>query len=89
MKLKDDYILYNPSEEEIIAVATGDEAENFNGLLRGNETAAAFLEYLREETTEDEIVERMLEEYDATEEELREGLAEVLETLRSVGALEE
>ena len=89
MKLKDDYILYNASEEETIAVATGDEAANFNGLLRGNETAGAILGYLKEETTEDELVSRMLEEYEATEEEIREGVKDVLDTLRSVGALEE
>ena len=89
MKLKDDYILYNASEEETIAVATGDEAANFNGLLRANETAGAVLEYLKEETTEDEIVSRMLEEYEATEEEIRSGLKDVLDALRSVGAVEE
>ena len=89
MKLKDDYILYNASEEELIAVATGDEAENFNGLLRANKTAGAIMEYLKEELTEDELVARMLERFDATEEEMREGVKEVLETLRSVGAIEE
>ena len=89
MKLKDDYLLYNASEEETIAVATGDEAANFNGLLRGNETAGAILGYLKEETTEDELVSRLLEEYDAAEEDIREGLKDVLDVLRQVGALEE
>ena len=89
MKLKDDYIIYNASEEELIAIATGDEADNFNGLLRANKTAGAIMEYLKEEMTEDELVSRMLERFDAGEEEIREGVKEVLETLRSVGALEE
>ena len=65
MKLKDDYILYNASEEEFIAIATGDETDNFNGLLRANKTAGG------------------------DEEEIRNGIEEVLETLRSVDALEE
>lgn len=89
MKLKDDYIIYNPSKEEVIAVATGAEAEKFNGLLRGNDTAATILEYLKKQTTEDEIVKNLLEEYETTEEEIRIGLTEVLETLRSIDALEE
>lgn len=89
MKLKDDYIIYNASEEELIAIATGDEADNFNGLLRANKTAGAIMEYLKEDLTEDELVSRMLERFDAGEEEIREGVKEVLETLRSVGALEE
>ena len=89
MKLKDDYIIYNASEEELIAIATGDEADNFNGLLRANKTAGAIMEYLKEDLTEDDLVSRMLERFDAGEEEIREGVKEVLETLRSVGALEE
>lgn len=89
MKLKEEYILYNASEEEIIAVATGDEAEKFNGLLRANKTAGAIMEYLREDLIEDELVEKMKERYDGSEEEIREGVKEILDTLREVGALEE
>lgn len=89
MKLKDDYIIYNASEEEAIAVATGDEAENFNGLLRANKTAGAIMEFLKEDITEDELVKRMFDRFDATEEEIREGVKDVLETLRGVGAIEE
>ncbi len=89
MKLKDDYLIYDASPEEKIAVATGDEAENFTGLLRANETAGAILGYLEQEISEEEIVARMLGEYNATEEEVRSGLAEVLSTLRSIGAIDE
>lgn len=89
MKLKDDYLVYDASTEERIAVATGDEAKNFTGLLRANETAGAILDYLAEETTEDEIVAHILKDYDTSEEDARKGLAAVLSTLRSVGAIEE
>ena len=89
MKLKDDYIIYDASEEERIAVATGDSAEQFNGLLRANKTAGVILEYLKEDVTEDELVAKMLERYDASEEEIRSGVNDVLEALRGVGALEE
>ena len=89
MKLKDDYIIYNASESELIAVATGDEAENFNGLLRANKTAGAIMEFLKENLTEDELVSRMQERFDGEANEIKEGVQEILETLRSVGALEE
>ena len=89
MKLKDDYVLYNASETELIAVATGDEAENFNGLLRANTTAGAIMELLQEDLTEDELVSRMSERFDAAEDEIREGVSEVLDILRSVDAIEE
>ena len=88
MKLKEDYIIYDASAEERIAIATGKEAEVFTGLLRANRTAGAILDYLKEETTEDEIVQKMCERYDASEEEIRADVQKVLETLKGVGALE-
>ena len=89
MKLKESYILYNASEEETIAVATGDEAENFSGLLRANKTAGAILEYLKESITSDELVDRLAERFDADKKEIREDVDDILEQLRSIGALEE
>ncbi|MBR2673989.1 MAG: PqqD family protein [Mogibacterium sp.] len=89
MKLKDDYIVYQASSEESIAVATGDEADNFNGLLRANKTAGEILELLRNDITEEEIVQALLDRYDAAEEEIREGVKECLDSLRKVSALEE
>ena len=89
MKLKEDYILYNASEEETIAVATGAEAANFNGLMRANKTASAIMEYLQEDLSEDELVSKMLERFDASEADIRAGVGEILTALRKVGALEE
>ena len=89
MKLKEEYVLYDPSDEERIAVPTGSAAKNFSGLLRANRTAAAILEYLKEETTEDALVQRMCDRYDADEEEIRRGVREVLDILRSVDAIAE
>ena len=88
MKLKEDYIIYDASAEEKIAIAAGSEAENFNGLLRANRTAGAILDYLKEDLTEGELVERMLERYDATEQEVQAGVQEVIAILNEVGALE-
>lgn len=89
MKLKEAYILFNASEEETIAVATGDEAESFSGLLRSNKTAGAILEYLREETTPEEITDKMAKHFDADRAEILEDVNGILEQLRSIGALEE
>lgn len=89
MKIKNDYIIYNASEEEAIAVATGEEAERFSGLLRANKTAGAIMEFLKEDISEEELVRRMFDKYDATEEEIRKGVKDTLEILRSVGALDE
>ena len=89
MKLKDDYILYNASEEETIAVATGEEAAHFKGLIRGNKTAGAIMEYLKEDLSLDDLVSKLAERFDANVEDLRQGAEEVLEKLKSLGAIEE
>ena len=89
MKLKDDYILYSASEDEVIGVATGEEAENFKGLLRANKTAGAIMEYLKEDISMDELVSKMTERFDASEEVIKEDIQPILELLRSIGALEE
>lgn len=89
MKLKEDYVTYEASKEEIIAVATGETADLFNGLLRANRIAGEIMGYLREDITEDEIVSRLLERYDADENTIRSDVSEILEVLRSVDAIEE
>ena len=89
MKLKDEYILYNASETEVIAIATGEEADQFKGLLRANKSAGVILELLREDLTEDELVSRLMDQYEGEEEEIRRGVGDILSTLRSVGALAE
>jgi len=89
MKLKDDYVVYRASEEESIAVATGNEANVFSGLLRANKTAGFILECLKEDISEDDLVKAMLEKYDASEEDVRSSLKEILDTLRGVDALQE
>ena len=89
MKLKEDYILYNASDDETIAVATGDEAENFKGLLRANKTAGAIMEFLKEDVSLDDLVSKMAERFDADKETIKEDIKEIIEKLKEIGAIEE
>lgn len=89
MKLKEQYILYSAREDELIAVPTGKETKTFKGLLRANESASFILECLKQETNEEEIVDKMLVEYDAPREVLEKDVHEIIEKLRSVQALDE
>ncbi|MCD8120092.1 MAG: PqqD family protein [Lachnospiraceae bacterium] len=86
MKLKKEFIIYESDGEQIMVASAG---EIFNGLVRSNPTAAFIVNCLREETTEDEIVRRMLEKYDATEEVIRADVARIIAQLSSIHALEE
>ena len=85
MKLKDTYITHDSDGEQILL----DTSSSFAGLIRNNKTAAFIVECLKEDTTEEKIVEAMLEKYDAPKEVLAKDVADVIEKLRKVGALDE
>ena len=85
MKLKDTYITHDSDGEQILL----DTSSSFAGLIRSNKTAAFIVECLKEETTEEKIVEAMFEKYDAPKDVLAKDVSEVIEKLRKVGALDE
>lgn len=64
-------------------------AEAFSGVVRNNETAAFLVTLLREETTEEALVDAMCAEYDASRALIEKDVARVLATLRELNALEE
>ena len=85
MKLKDTYITHDSDGEQILL----DTSSSFAGLIRSNKTAAFIVECLKEDTTEEKIVEAMFEKYDAPKDVLAKDVADVIEKLRKVGALDE
>ena len=85
MKLKDNYITHDSDGEQILL----DTSSSFAGLIRNNKTAAFIVECLKEDTTEEKIVEAMLEKYDAPKDVLAKDVSDVIEKLRKVGALDE
>ena len=85
MKLKDTYITHDSDGEQILL----DTSSSFAGLIRSNKTAAFIVECLKEETTEEKIVEAMFVKYDAPKDVLAKDVSDVIEKLRKVGALDE
>ena len=85
MKLKDTYITHDSDGEQILL----DTSSSFAGLIRNNKIAAFIVECLKEETTEEKIVEAMFEKYDAPKDVLAKDVSDVIEKLRKVGALDE
>ena len=85
MKLKDTYITHDSDGEQILL----DTSSSFAGLIRSNKTAAFIVECLKEDTTQEKIVEDMFEKYDAPKEVLAKDVSDVIEKLRKVGALDE
>ena len=85
MKLKETFITHTANYEQILVDTSG----KFSGIVRNNNTAAFIVDCLKEETSVDEIVDKMVEEYDAPIEDIKEGVNNVLNTLRKIGALDE
>ena len=88
MKLKEGLIFHAVGEEHM-AVATGEAAKSFNGIIRNNETAAYIFELLQEEITEENIVEAMCERYDAPKDVIASDVADVVDRIRKAGLLHE
>lgn len=88
MRLKEGFILHSVGDEHM-AVATGEAAKGFNGIVRNNETAAYIFELLQKETTEDAIVAAMCERYEAEEERIRADVQKLIGKMREAGFLYE
>ncbi len=88
MKLKDG-IVTNSIDGESFAIAVGEAAQDFNGLVKNNPSAAFIFELLKTEQTEDSIVSAMLEKYNVDEATVRADVRELLDLLKSKKIIEE
>lgn len=88
MKLKDGFVL-----EEVggayLAVAVGDRAESVNALVRMNGSGAFLWRLLQEEDlTEEQLIEKMLSEYDVTREVAAADISVFIRNLAEGGLLD-
>lgn len=88
MKLKCG-IITDHSGDDYIAVATGEASRTFNGLIRNNKTADFLFQKMMTDTTEDSLVEALLQKYVVSEEIARRDVQILLAKLRSKGLLDE
>lgn len=86
MKLKNDFITQTIDETQFL-IPVG--SESFNGIVRSNKTAAYIVDLLKEETTEEKIIDALCARYDASREVITADVRKILDTLRSINALEE
>ena len=85
IKLKDSFVTYDKGDDYILV----DSSSSFLGLVHSNRTAAFIIECLKKDSTECEILNRMIEHYDADVEVMKEDLRRMLEILVEIGALED
>ena len=84
-----DKLLMSPIGDEYVLVPVGSTAEQIHGLIRLNETAAFIVRQLGQETTPAAIADAMLAEYEVDRPTAETHIAQILDQLRSVGALVE
>lgn len=85
MKLKDTFLTHMSNGEQIVVDVSG----QFSGLIRNNGSAAFIVDCLKTETTVEEIVDKLYEEYDASKEVLEQAVNDVVSKLRRAGAIDE
>ena len=88
MKLKKGFVTY-VSDGEQLMVAAGPASKLFHGMVKSNETAAFIVDRLKKETTVDQITDALLETYDVPREIAKRDTEQVIDTLRSIGAIDE
>jgi len=84
MKLKKEFITYDMDDKQVM-VST--DTKLFSGMIRFNATGAYIIEYLKTETTKEEIVESMMKKFDADKEVISRDVQNVINQLISIGAL--
>ena len=87
MRLKKEIVLGSIDGKDF-AIATGSMSKKIKGIINNNATANFIFQLLKEEQTEDSIVQAMCERYDAPEETIRADVKEILAQLDDMGILD-
>lgn len=87
MRLKDDLMIHKISDETLV-VPTGKLSMEFQGIIRNNETAGFIMELLKDDRTEDELVEEVLRIYEADREAVSNDVHRLVLLLEQEGLLQ-
>lgn len=88
MRLKYDFAVRDIMGEYVM-VPLGEGALKFAGMISTTETGALLVEALKQDITREELLRRMLAEYDVDEQTALADLEEFLQTLRKLNLLTE
>ena len=86
MKIKEQFLTHEADGVSMLVPLGG---AGFSGIVKGNRTLGAILELLKNDTTEDAVVEAMGRRFDAPEDVIRRDVQRAVRELRAIGALEE
>ncbi len=88
MKIKDGFAKRNIAGSEIV-VPVGNKALEFNGMITLNESGGFFWDCLEQGCTKEQLLSRVLEEYEVTEQKASEDIDKFLDMLRENNLLDE
>ena len=74
-------------EDRIVAVPVGTDVNEFHGVVKLNETSAFIFELLKNDITEEAIVDAMEKEYDAPRSQIAEDVKKCIEEFEEKGLL--
>ena len=86
MKLNDTFVHHNMDGQTVIVPTAG---ANFHGLIQGNKTLAVIADCLKQDTTEEEIVDTLCARFDGDREVISADVAEAVKKLKEIGAIDE
>ena len=86
MKLKDTFVQHNMDGQTVIVPTAG---ADFHGLIQGNKTLAVIADCLKQDTTEEEIVDTLCARFDGDREAIKADVAEAIKKLKEIGAIDE
>ncbi len=81
------HFLVHQSGKDTILVPTGNA--EFSGIVKGNETLGIIFELLKTDTTQEHIVDAMLQQYDAPREVIEKDVVTTITRLKKIGAIDE
>ncbi|MCQ2422772.1 MAG: PqqD family protein [Lachnospiraceae bacterium] len=86
MKLKYEFIIREVGDR-YVAVAVGDNAEEFHGIIRMNKSGKIMMELLKNEITETDLLTKLMEQYEGTEEFFKGEINKFVGGLRNAGVI--
>jgi len=88
MKIRNGFVLREIADS-IVVVPTGDLIEEFKGMINLNSTGKFIWELLKEDTTCEEIAQKLVEKYCIDENKAKSDAEKFIQTLRDAKIIEE
>ncbi len=87
MKIKEDFILRKVADSYVV-VPVNNMSLDFNGIVNLNETGAFLFDILQKGAEKDELLKKMLDEYDVTPEKASSDIDIFIQKLKDADVLE-